>query len=72
MMIMRSIAQMIWGKDNCPAIYSLFSASIDAARSWLGGGTLQPLTPSPCAAAAMKAAKGNSHSMHKLQQRFCM
>ena len=34
-------------------------ASIDAARSWRGGGLLQPLRVSPCASEAMTAAQGN-------------
>jgi hypothetical protein len=45
---------------------SCSSASIDAARSWRGGGLLQPLRVSPCAAEAMTAAQGKLNLCHIL------
>jgi hypothetical protein len=48
---------MIFCRNICHVIFS--AASVDASRSWLGGGVLKPLEPSPCAADAMIAAKGN-------------
>ncbi len=58
----------VLGSAQLPShLFLVFAASVDAARSWRGGGTLQPLTPAPCAAAAMTAAKGDSHHTHPQQ-----